>query len=211
MTKQIDQNISKKEQIRARGLKIFSILLIALLGLILIAIYYAFVLSPKPTDLERFKTGVLSRLIIDETEPIAPKDNFIDANGQVVQLADFQGSYVLVNVWATWCAPCIREMPALAALSQKYSDKGIRVIAINIDRADKNEFARKKLKELSGDSLHFYSDPMMRIAFPLKAKGLPVSIFYDKESKEIARIDGAVEWQEPEAHQFIETIIGAKK
>lgn len=207
MTDLQDQEIAKKEQTRIRGLKIFSMLLFGLFVLILVAIYYAFVLSPKQTDLKSFKTGVLSRLIVDEANPIAPNDSFIDANGKEMSILDFKGSYVLVNVWATWCAPCVREMPALGELSEKYSQKGLKLVAINLDRADKTEFARKRLKELAGDSLHFYSDPRMRIAFPLKAKGLPVTIIYDKNSKEIARIDGAVEWQDPEAHRFIDAIL----
>ena len=208
MNNQTEDNSNLKKPSKAKGLLLFSWALFALLGLILIAIYYAFVLSPKQTNLESFKSGVLSRLVVDKAKPLAPNDVFLDENGQKTTLADFKGSYTLVNVWATWCAPCIREMPALADLSQKYSNRGLKIIAISLDRGDKTQFARDKLKKLSGEKLKFYNDPQMRIAFPLKAKGLPVSVIYDKEGKEIARIDGAVEWQDKKAHQFIENILG---
>ena len=118
-------------------------------------------------------------------------------------------TFVALMFWSMFglrvCAPCIREMPALAKVSRKYPS--LKVIAISVDRGDKAELARKKLKELSGGTLAFYNDPLMRIAFPLKAKGLPVSVIFDKQGKEIARIDGAVEWDDSKAQELIVAII----
>lgn len=185
----------------------FSGALIVLLALILIAFYFAATLSPKPSNLERFKIGTLSALEVSKAKELAPNDAFLDPSKQPTNLESFRGSLVLVNVWASWCPPCVREMPSLAELSQKFGANGLKVVAISIDKPDKAQMAREKLSSLSNGKIEFYHDPLMRIGFALKVKGFPTSILYDQNGQEIARVSGAADWNSREATILIENLL----
>jgi hypothetical protein len=98
-------------------------------------------------------------------------------------------------------------MPTLAALQQGMGEKDFKVVAISVDKADEAEQAKKELAELSNDSLAFYHDPKMAIVYPLKARGFPTSILYDRQGKELARLAGEADWNSPEARALIQAAI----
>lgn len=133
------------------------------------------------------------------TPPVpAPLEVFRDLDGGRVRLADFEGGVVLVNFWATWCAPCIKEMPALDRLQALLRPEGLTVIAVSIDRGGKEvvePFARK----LGLENLALYLDPKSALARAFGIAGLPTTFLVDAESRVVRGLAGAAEWDSDEA------------
>lgn len=154
-------------------------------------------------DLSRFKVGSMGALEVRNDPPPQPTNSFADAAGAPTRLASFHGKVVLVNLWATWCAPCVTEMPMLAKLQTHFADKDFLVLAVSVDQASNKEQAKSKLIELSNGTLPFFHDPRMSIVYPMKARGFPTSVLYDRQGKEIARLAGEADWDSPEAHALI--------
>jgi thiol-disulfide isomerase/thioredoxin len=121
-------------------------------------------------------------------------------DGAAVPLAGFKGKTVLLNLWASWCRPCIEEMPALARLQRDLGSADFAVVAVSIDH--KPEEGRAWLKANTVD-LPFYSDPEAKLFDALKAPGVPLSVFVDKDGQEVGRIGGAVPWDEAKARALI--------
>ena len=126
-----------------------------------------------------------------------PAAAFLDRADKPVRLADFKGTPVLVNLWATWCAPCLAEMPALDRLAAREKGKLV-VLPVSQDlegwRAVDKFFAPGKFTTLKP-----YLDQPNDWALAVGAKGLPVSILYDAEGRELWRVNGPLEWDKPEA------------
>lgn len=158
-------------------------------------------------DITSFKTGALASLDIMPNPPPQPIAPFFDAGAKPTTLAAFRGKVVLVNLWATWCAPCVTEMPTLAQLQAKHGGDDFAVVAISVDREDTRQQAVTKLNELSNGKLAFFHDPKMAVVFPMKARGFPTSVLYDREGKEIARLAGEADWNSPQAHGLIEAAL----
>jgi thiol-disulfide isomerase/thioredoxin len=120
-----------------------------------------------------------------------------DARGAKRSLADFRGKVVLLNVWATWCAPCREEMPALDRLQAELGGSAFQVVALSVDQQGP-EVAQRFFKEIGVKSLDFYIDRSARAAFQLDAPGLPVTLLIDRQGREIGRKLGAAKWDSPE-------------
>jgi thiol-disulfide isomerase/thioredoxin len=161
-------------------------------------------------DFSRFKVGTLSSLEVLKDPPTQPQNPFIGPLERPTKLADFEGKVVLVNLWATWCAPCVTEMPMLAQLQNQFDKSEFEVVAVSVDRSEAAPEAKARLSELSNGQLAFYHDPKMSIVFPLKARGFPTSILYNRDGVEIARLAGEADWAKPEAHALIEAAIAVK-
>ncbi|KAF0186593.1 MAG: redoxin domain-containing protein [Alphaproteobacteria bacterium] len=181
---------------------------LALVGL-LAAVYVLFTAVSKPADsgYARFAKGAMVNLVTVRDPPPQPLTRFANAAGTELSLADFRGRVTLVNLWASWCAPCIEEMPTLAALQEAYPKEQFAVAAISIDRRDMAARARDDLKKLSGDRLAFYNDPSSAIAYEMKARGMPTSVLYARDGREIARLSGAANWSSPEARALIDAAL----
>lgn len=203
------QNMTNSNQNpqKAKNLFRFSLALSLLLVLVLIAGYFALSLNTQTNNLERFRTGGLAALEILNKPPSQPQQVFNDADKKEINLSQFRGKILVLNIWATWCGPCVEEMPSLANLRETYKGKPIEIIAISVDRADFETQAKQKLAELSGGKLAFYHDPRMRIAFPIQAKGFPTTVIYDATGMEVARISGAADWNSVEAHGLIDALL----
>jgi thiol-disulfide isomerase/thioredoxin len=158
-------------------------------------------------DLSRFKSGALAALVVNPKPPPQPVAPFTSAQGQATTLKAFHGKVVLVNLWATWCGPCVTEMPTLAALHSRFQAQGFEVVAISVDKDVSRDIAIAKLKDLSKDQLTFYHDPRMGVVFPMKARGFPTSVLYDRNGIEIARLAGEANWNSAEAHALIEAAL----
>ena len=126
-----------------------------------------------------------------------PALEFEDANGRPRTLADYRGKVVLLNIWATWCAPCREEMPALDRLQAQVGGPAFQVLAVSVDQQGP-AIARRFLAEIGVKSLDFYIDRSARAAFRLNAPGLPVTLLIDREGREVGRKLGAAEWDSPE-------------
>lgn len=136
---------------------------------------------------------------------------FRDGAGQERKLAEWSNKTVLLNLWATWCAPCKKEMPALDELQKKLGGADFEVVAVNIDTRDPQK-SKSWLKETGIDALAFYSDPTARIFQELKEKGrafgMPTTLLIDKNGCEVATLAGPAEWASGDAIKFIESALG---
>jgi thiol-disulfide isomerase/thioredoxin len=135
---------------------------------------------------------------------------FADGDGQPKKLSDWRGKTVLVNLWATWCVPCRKEMPALDELQSKLSGPNFEVVAINIDTRDP-EKPRKFLQDANLTRLGYFSDPKAKVFQDLKsigrALGMPTSVLVDAEGCEIATIAGPAEWGSDDAVKLIKAAV----
>ncbi len=134
-----------------------------------------------------------------------PAATLLDPAGRELNLAAMQGQPVLVNLWATWCAPCVVEMPLLDTLAVEYEGR-MRVIAVSQDRqgADKVEpfFAARDFKALEP-----WLDPAGTLGDALAADGLPLTVLYDADGTEIWRVAGDYDWASAEAREAIEAAL----
>jgi len=123
----------------------------------------------------------------------APSTTFEDPTGAPASLADFRGRPVLVNLWATWCAPCVVEMPTLDALAAREGDR-LEVLTISQDLQGQDKvdafFAERQFAMLEP-----YIDPEMALMTELRIDTLPTTILYDAEGKEVWRMTGKEDWQ----------------
>ena len=147
------------------------------------------------------------------TDPVsaAPSDiKFIDTSGKINTLADFQGSVVVVNLWATWCAPCREEMPDLNALQHDYSDRGLVVLALNEDRASPDR-GIKFLQEIDAVNLSFYRDYKRSAMAALGVRGLPATVIFDQNGEAVGRLMGPADWNGPYARAIFDYLLGQKR
>jgi len=131
---------------------------------------------------------------------------FEDAEGRPKKLSDWRGRTVLVNLWATWCLPCRKEMPALENLQTRLGRPNFEVVAVNIDTRDP-EKPKNFLKEINLTRLGYFSDQKAKVFQDLKAigraLGMPTSVLVDGEGCEIATIAGPAEWDSEDAVKLI--------
>ena len=131
---------------------------------------------------------------------------FEDAEGKSKKLSDWRGRTVLVNLWATWCVPCRKEMPALENLQTRLGGPDFEVIAVNIDTRD-TEKPKNFLKEVNLTRLGYFSDPKAKVFQDLKAAGralgMPTSVLVDGKGCEIATIAGPAQWDSEDAVKLI--------
>lgn len=136
-----------------------------------------------------------------------PQLTFTDATGAAKSLADWHGRTVLLNLWATWCVPCRREMPALQALEQKLGGKNFEVVAVNIDTRDPKK-PQAWLHDVGVDHLAYYADPSAKVFQDLKligkAFGMPTTLLIDPNGCEIATLAGPAEWGSDDALKLVE-------
>ena len=154
--------------------------------------------------------GEVAALTMATTPLQLPDLAFEDANGQPKKLSDFRGKTVLVNLWATWCVPCRREMPALDSLQTKLGGKDFEVVAINIDTRDP-EKPKNFLKEANLNNLGYFSDAKAKVFQDLKnigkALGMPTSVLVDAKGCEIANIAGPAEWASDDAITLLKAAV----
>src|SRR6204780_1287232 len=150
--------------------------------------------------------GEVAALTMATTPLKLPDLAFEDADGKPKKLSDWHGRTVLVNLWATWCVPCRKEMPALDRLQTKLGGKDFEVVAINIDTRDP-EKPKNFLKEASVSRLGYFSDEKAKVVQDLKAigraLGMPASVLIDGQGCEIATIAGPAEWDSEDAVKLI--------
>ncbi|MGA2565694.1 MAG: TlpA disulfide reductase family protein [Pseudolabrys sp.] len=136
---------------------------------------------------------------------------FQDASGMPLTLAHWRGRTVLLNLWATWCVPCRKEMPALDALQRRLGGPGFEVVAVNIDTRDPDK-PKAFLKEVGVDKLAYYADPDAKTFQDLKAIGrafgMPTTLLVDPHGCELGTIAGPAEWASDDAVKLIQAALG---
>lgn len=132
----------------------------------------------------------------------APSASFRTLDGDAAVLADFRGKVLLVNFWATWCAPCVKEMPALERLHRELAGEGLAVLAVSQDR-DGAAAVTPFLARIALQDLPVYLDPKGVLGREFALKGLPTTFVIDREGRVVAGLVGPAEWDSSEALAFL--------
>lgn len=154
--------------------------------------------------------GQLGEFSVHPTPKPTPDIHFTDANGVTRSLADFSGRVVLLNFWATWCAPCVEEMPALDRLQGRLGGPDFAVVAISIDRQGADVVA-PFLEKLGIGQLARYFDRSGASMRAFALRGLPTTLLIDEQGREIGRLEGAAHWDSPQAEAFIRHFLPARQ
>ena len=155
--------------------------------------------------------GELAAFAVANEPKKLPELNFTDRDGKAFTTSDFKGKTVLFNLWATWCAPCRKEMPAFDRLEAEFGGEDFMVLPVSVDRGG----AEKPLaffEEIGINHLPFYQDGTMGVFNVLKkqslAFGLPVTILLDKEGCILGSLNGPAEWAGEDAKKLVRTALG---
>lgn len=168
--------------------------------------------AQKFQSLSDYMVGEVAALIMpDEALPVSWL-SFLDAKDQPASVADYHGKVVLLNLWATWCAPCREEMPALNALQQELGGDQFQVLTVNVDTGGM-EKPIEFVNEIGVLDLPLAHDSTMQIFNDLKSEGralgMPVTMLIDRNGCEIATINGPAEWASADAIKLIEATLKA--
>jgi thiol-disulfide isomerase/thioredoxin len=135
----------------------------------------------------------------------APAMSLTDSSGHSVELPELHGKLVIVNLWATWCEPCLREMPSLERLQLRLGER-IAVLAVSEDRGG-DKTVEPFIAKLGLKSVKVYIDPKSEVGHAFGARGLPTSFLIDREGKVLGRVEGAAEWDSPKILGVLEPLL----
>jgi thiol-disulfide isomerase/thioredoxin len=159
-----------------------------------------------------FARGEVAAVNVAKSPLRLPGLTFQDTSGKPLTLEQWRGRTILLNLWATWCVPCRKEMPALDALEQRLGGPGFEVVAINIDTRDPDK-PRAWLKEVGIQKLAYFADPTASTFQDLKsigrAFGMPTTLLVDPQGCEIASVAGPAEWSSEDAVKLIKAALGS--
>ena len=159
------------------------------------------------SPLKPLARGEMAKLVTPLEATAAPANTFYDAKGQPVRLADFRGKVVVLNLWATWCGPCVVEMPTLAKLQASYAGQPVLVAPVSIDRPEDQAKAREFIAKHA--PLPYYADPNFKLPFAFKppATGMPTTVIFGRDGVERARLSGGADWSGPDAKAVIDKVL----
>ena len=187
-----------------------------LLGLLVVAaVLYAAVLAIKSGGSPQLKSlarGEMVKLTVTEPPRAADPIRASGPDGRLVRLADFKGQVVVVNLWASWCAPCVKEMPTLARLQAEYAGRPVKVVPISLDKGDA-DVAKARAFLADKRPLQFYhGDYALAFSLTPVIEGLPTTLIFDQEGRERARLAGGADWSGADAKAVIDALLkgGAK-
>ena len=169
------------------------------------ALFCAMILFAAPV----FAQGALQGFVVHPKPKLVPEIHFQDREGRSRTLADFRGKAVLLNIWATWCAPCREEMPTLDRLQAELGGPDFEVVALSIDRGGFDAIT-KFYTEAGVQYLAMYLDSTSEAASTLGAVGLPTSLLIDRDGTEIGRLIGPAKWDSPEMVDLIRSRLTRK-
>jgi len=149
------------------------------------------------------------KFIVHEAPKATAEFQFEDAGGRFRSLVDFHGKIILLNIWATWCVPCRKEMPTLERLHAALGGPDFEVVALSIDRS--TDAIRKFFAEIGIQKLAIYRDSSAKAMRQLGVVGLPTTLLIDREGLEIGRLIGPAEWDAPEIAEFVGCVISETK
>jgi thiol-disulfide isomerase/thioredoxin len=160
------------------------------------------VVDTATTGAGPLNTGDMAAFVYKADRPPLAEVKFLDGKGNPRTLADWRGKIVLLNLWATWCAPCRKEMPALDRLNRELGGTAFEVVALGVDRTGLDG-AKKFLDSINVNGLGLYADPTAKAGSELRAIGMPTTILIGKDGREIGRLVGPAEWDSPDAKRLI--------
>jgi thiol-disulfide isomerase/thioredoxin len=160
--------------------------------------------SPK-TGIDRYGVKSLRALTVLDNAPLQPSLEFNSPSGKTMTLSDYHGKVVLLNAWATWCPPCVAEMPSLNRLQNLRGGDDFQVVTISLDnkKAEITEFFERN----NIDALPDWHDGTYAINGRLRLPGLPTTVLYDRQGRELARLSGEAEWDSDEALALVDYLL----
>ncbi|MEL6466178.1 MAG: TlpA disulfide reductase family protein [Pseudomonadota bacterium] len=159
---------------------------------------------------EALRDGDMKKLIFHGMPQAVSNQAFDLADGAGEgTLADYEGKHVLVNFWATWCAPCRHEMPMLSELQAEFGGDDFEVVTIATGRNNPAAIV-KFLEEIGATNLPRHQDPKQKLAAQMAVFGLPITVLIDPGGREIARLRGDADWSSDSAKAIIASLIGAE-
>jgi len=147
----------------------------------------------------------MRKLIVHDQPKAAPDVPMLTAEGSGIDLNSFHGRVVILNFWATWCAPCRKEMPSLDRLQDKYSPENLVVVALATGR-NENAKVAAFLEDIGADGLTVLFDPRQNAAAAHLVRSIPVTLIIDRGGNEVARLIGDAEWDADPALRIIAAI-----
>lgn len=157
-------------------------------------------------DIAALREGDMRKLIVHaEPRPVS-EQAFTDDREWEYTLKKFRGKHVVLNFWATWCAPCREEMPTLNALQAEFGGDDFQVVALAIGR-NSLEAIRKFFKDVGVDQLDIYLDPSQAVAREMGVIGLPITVIIDPDGQEIARLTGDADWHGESARAIVAALL----
>ncbi len=162
--------------------------------------------SSAQTEFAKLATGQMAAFEVTEGGEL-PELIVYDREGEARNLEDDLAEVTLVNLWATWCPPCVVEMPSLEALQESYDPARFRVVPVSLDQTAEKALDFYQRQGL--EALPFRHDPEFVSAGAFAAPGLPISVLYDAQGNEIGRLNGPAEWDSPEAKTLIDAALAA--
>ena len=178
---------------------------------LLICLYTALLIGANAaaadiTTIEALRSGSMKKLTFHTAAKAVPAVYFATADGDQKQLSDFQGKVVLLNFWATWCAPCRIEMPMLSKLQTVLGGKNFEVVTIATGRNAPG--ALKRFFDKAGiENLPRHRDIKQQLARKMAILGLPITVILNRQGKEIARLRGDADWSSDSAKSIISALI----
>jgi thiol-disulfide isomerase/thioredoxin len=171
--------------------------------LLLISVAGGSAAEDNPSEPERTRLGEFI-----PASPLlpAPAISFVDLAGNTASLSEFAGKIVLVNLWATWCEPCLREMPSLERVQSHFGDK-IAVVAISEDHGGRKT-VEPFIDKLGLKSVKIYLDPKSAMERAFKVQGLPTSFLIDRGGRVLGQVEGAAEWDAPKLLEVLKSFLG---
>jgi thiol-disulfide isomerase/thioredoxin len=126
-----------------------------------------------------------------------PKLEVLSKDGKKITINDHKGKILVINFWASWCEPCIKELPALAKLPEMFGDENLKLFAVSIDENKSIPQLQEFLDDIELKNLDFFTDKNLKSYESLDALGLPTTLVIDRESKLFLRVSGFLNWQDP--------------
>ena len=177
----------------------------AILAVLSAAVYiWLFRADTEPTT----PMGSLANYVEAKELKTVPAVRFMDASGRVMTLEDFRGRVVVLNLWATWCTPCVAEMPMLDRLQQQLGEEDAIVVALSIDRGGQ-EAVQEFYQRTGVTHLKVFVDPTMRAQSDLGLLGLPTTLIIDRDGRERGRLVGPAEWDDAAAVDLVRRAMAA--
>ncbi|WP_368186404.1 TlpA disulfide reductase family protein [Aestuariibius sp. HNIBRBA575] len=159
-------------------------------------------------ELDALRVGDMRKLTF-HSEPVASTDaTFESSEGMPIGLGDYEGQFLVLNFWATWCAPCRKEMPSLSALQTEFGGPDFNVLTVATGRNPPAAIERF-FDEIEVSNLPYHRDPRQGFARSMGVLGLPVTIILDRDGQEIARLQGDADWHSDSARAIVAALIAS--
>ena len=163
------------------------------------------VLAAAEAELE----GSMKKLLFHDKPKAHAFVRFTDFDGNPLSMADYQGKWVILNFWATWCAPCREEMPLLDALQAEFGGDTFEVVTLATGR--NNPAGMIRFFDKAGvTNLPMHRDPKQKVAQSMGVMGLPTTLVLDPQGQEVARMQGEADWASDSAKAMVRALLGAK-